>query len=988
MSIADDLERSKVRFSMTLHPVRQRAILVGLLAALAVAFLITLAMLVFGMWLDLTVPLSVGVRRLMLAVTGVCAIASIITLVRQAKRLSSDMELTRQIDDAAESNGTVMAGYDLLSRGVPNQRQNSATNFDPDDDAFSLSLAAIAADQAEQVCQTVDPVQVVSARKAKYWWRNAGIACLGLLVVAAIVPRLAWTQAQRILIPMESQLPYSPTSIGVEPGDTEVLFGSDLEILASIKGPRVEDLELVLRYDDDSEDSLPLLAETEDRWRTYLTRVTRAADYFIRADGARSETYRLDVRMTPEFESVLSVVTPPAYTKRSRYEGPIPDGGFQGLVGTRVDLEVVSNRPLKNGSIQIEIGETRSEVLMTVAKASSKENALEASRTVQGGFEITQDARFQITLTDVDGTPSSESVEGTITVIPDHKPVIRLIQPKPISLATPDVPLPIVIAAEDDYGLSRLELFRGLNQSPEIGAAIELESDAARAKVTTSLPLAAYGLEPGDEITLFARVEDNDPAGAKGAESPVATVRIISHQQLAELELSRRGMEAVLSKQRQAQRQLAKLQQQLAEFKQKLDEALQAQQDAQQSQAAGDADAQQKQAAADQALQEALKQMAEAQQAVAETAESMEKSAQVELPVDIDKGMNEQLSEMSEKLGEMARRMQELQEKLQSGQQLSEQEQQELDDLMQQLDQMKQQHQEAAMNPTERMSKILPLAADQQRFSQLARRQRSLADRLDALQAADMSEPAVKRRADELRREEQQLQVALSQLLEDIESHVKQLPDDPELDKLRQTATDFVDDVRASQADPTMSETQQELLADQPSKASEKANKAAEILESFLSRCDSMGGEACQNCEASFNPSAGGAKPGNSVQQLLSQMGLGQGQSGMKPGAGQGRSQGTGPGGGYSLPQNTLDNIGVYGGLPIQESTPRRGDGEKSDGGFATYEQGGAADASKGGNQSSGEASSRGDSGAVVPSVYQKQVSDYFRQLAEELGDL
>ena len=32
------------------------------------------------------------------------------------------------------------------------------------------------------------------------------------------------------------------------------------------------------------------------------------------------------------------------------------------------------------------------------------------------------------------------------------------------------------------------------------------------------LPLSAYGLRPGDVIKLFARVEDNDPAGAKGSE--------------------------------------------------------------------------------------------------------------------------------------------------------------------------------------------------------------------------------------------------------------------------------------------------------------------------------------------------------------------------------------------------------------------------------------------------------------------------------------
>ncbi|MCA9138491.1 MAG: hypothetical protein KDB00_17085 [Planctomycetales bacterium] len=980
MSVADDLERTKVRFAMTLHPVRQRAIMIGLFAALAVGFLVMLAMLVFGMWLDLTVPLPVGLRRVMLGLTALSASASVIALLWHAKRHTTDHAMAGQIDEAVGADGRVMAGFDLVDRGIPSASRSVTNDHDA---AVCLSLAALAADQATQVCQNIDPVDVVSSQKAKYWWRNAAIAVLGVAIIAAFVPRMAWTQAQRMLIPMESQLPYSPTTLLVEPGDTEVLFGSDLEVFATIQGPTVDDLELVMTFDDQTEETLPLLAETDVRWRTYLTRVTRPANYFVKADGARSEMHRIDVRMTPEIKSVRCVITPPQYTKQSPYEGPIPDHGFQGLVGTKVEIELTSNRPLKHGTLSLEFQDKKESVELQVDSGESSDNSTESLQTVRGGFTLSQNGHFHLSLTDIDGTASNDFIEGAITLLTDQKPVIRLLQPKAISLATPNIPLPIVIAAEDDFGLTRLELFRGLNQSPEIAAPIELEDDSANLKISTSLPLSAYGLEPGDEITIFARVEDNDPAGAKGAESPVATVRIISPQQLAELELSRRGMEAVLSKQRQAQRQMEQLQEQLNEAKKKLEEALEAQQAADQSNKAGSPDASEKQSAADQAMQEAAKQLASAQKSMEETADAMRQSAAMELPVDIDKGMNEQLSEMADKLQKMAQRMSELQEKMESGQKLSAEEQEELKDLMQQLDEMKQQHQDSAMNPTERMSKILPLAADQQRFTQLARRQRSLADRLDALQSSDLSSPETKRRADELRREEQQLQVALSQLLEDIESHVKQLPDDPELDKLRQTATDFVDDVRASQADPAMTETQKELLGDQPVPASQQATKAAEILESFLSQCDSMGGQACKNCEASFNPSAGGAKPGNSISQLLKQMGLGEGQSGMKPGPGMGMA----PGDGYSMPQNTPDNIGVYGGLPIQESKPSRGNGPQTDGGVATYDQGGTANGTSGGNAAAADAAARGDSGAVVPGVYQKQVSDYFRGLAEELGD-
>ena len=990
MSTADDLERTKVRFSMALLPVRQRAILVGLLSALAIALLVIMGMLFFGMWLDLTIPLPVGFRRLILLLTAAAAIASIVLLVLHARRVASEHELARKVDEAAGADGEVMSGFDLLNHGIPSEN-NTGKQHRAADDNLSVSLAALAADQAQQFCEQVDPAEVISTQSAKVWWRNAGIAALVILLIGVMVPRMAWTQAQRILIPMESQLPYSPTALLVEPGDTEVLFGNDLEISATIEGPLVEDLELVLKFDDESQETLPLLAETDERWKTYLTRVTRPADYYVRAEGTRSSTHRLDVRMTPAIKSVRCAVTPPPYTRRAKYEGPIPESGFQGLAGTKVEISMKSNRPLSRGTLEIDDGENQKTITLNPKASAGDSDETLPSQTVEGSFVIEKNGRFRLSLTDIDEIPSLETIEGNITVIADQKPVIKLLQPKPISLATPNIPLPIVIAAEDDYGLTRLELFRGLNQSPEMPTPLELKSNDASVRIKTSLPLSAYGLEPGDEITLFARVEDNDPAGAKGAESPVATVRIISQQQLAELELSRRGMEALLSKQRAAQRRMENLRKQLADAKQKLDEAMKAKQEADASAQMGDPDAAEKQAAAEKAMQDAAEQLASAQKATAETAEAMRQSAAVELPVDLDKDLNEQLSQMAEKMEQMADRMQELQEKVAAGEQLSTDEQKELDELMQQFDQMQKQHEESAMNPTERMSKILPLTADQQRFSQLARRQRSLSDRLDALKSADSSDAATRRRADDLRREEQQLQVALSQLLEDIEAHANQLPDDPELDNLRQTAKEFVENVRASQADPAMTQTQQDLLADQTNTACQQAGKAADILESFLSECNSMGNQACQNCNASFSPSAGGPKPGNSISQLLQQMGLGEGQTGMRPGMGQRPGQqGSGPmgEGGYSMPQNTMENIGVYGGLPTQEPPPRQGNGDDSEGGFATYEQGGRSEGSRGGSSDTEDASARGDAGAVVPSVYQKQVSDYFRQLAEELGDL
>ena len=972
MSTAD-LQQARMRIERALHPFRQRAILVGLIAAIAIGLLVIISTLLIGMWVDLTVPMSVGLRRCVVPLAAIAAISFIVSLMRRMKQNTNESAMAERVDEFSDSGGRVMTGYDLVC-----DLSNEAA-------PLSQGLALMAAEQAEDVCVNIDEETAIPTDNARYWWKVVGATALGLCLFAFFVPRLAWTQVQRILIPMETQLPYSSTTIEVQPGDTEVLFGNDLEVEAKVVGPLVEDLELVFEYDEESTETLPMLAESDRNWRTFVTRVTKPARYHVRGGTARSHWHELKVKMTPQINSVTCKITPPSYTRRGVYEGPIPQDGISGLAGTEVILRATSNRPLSAGKLVLKIRDQQTVTMKPIA--DSELNA------VQGKFTLSQPGEFNVSVIDVDEIESTDSVSSVIRILPDHSPVVRLLQPKPISLATPDVNLPIVVAAEDDYGISRVELFRGLNGSSPIGKRITLESVESDQRIGTSLPLPTYGLKPGDEITLFARVEDNDPSGAKGAESPIATVRIISKEQLAEITMAKQGMNAILNKQRQVQRMLADL-------KEKMQAAADAQNAAQKAadkaqaaaeKAAADSSPESKNAAesaakaAQQAQRAAAKAMQEATEATRKSAESMQNLASHQLPVDVDEGLSEKMQELADKLSKAAERLAELTEKMNSGQPLSESEEQEVEDLRKQFSAAKEEHQQQSMQPTEKLAKTFPLAADEKRFAQLARQQRNLAQRLNALETANQSDPATQRRADELRREQQQLQVALSQVLEDIESHAKQLPkDNPEFDKLRKTAQEFVKQVRASQADPTMTSAQEELLNEDSQKAAQQAANAANILEGFLSQCQSMGNSACKNCQASFNPSAGCPNLGNSIQQMLNRMGLGEGQSpGMKPGMGPGMA----PGGGYSMPQNTAENIGLYGGLPTEMATPRSGNGEKSDGGIASYSEGGSASAT-GGGEMTAEGSTRGDATATVPSVYKEQVAEYFRKIAEELGDL
>src|SRR5206468_908828 len=102
--------------------------------------------------------------------------------------------------------------------------------------------------------------------------------------------------------------------------------------------------------------------------------------------------------------------------------------------------------------------------------------------------------------------------------------------------------------------------FRSRNESAATTTDISLP-DIAPTRFTSTTPLALSQLQasPGDVVELFARAEDNDPAGAKGAESPVVTIRIISQSQLDQMLLKRDGIEALQAKYAEAERRMEKL---------------------------------------------------------------------------------------------------------------------------------------------------------------------------------------------------------------------------------------------------------------------------------------------------------------------------------------------------------------------------------------------------------------------------------------------
>ena len=684
-------------------------------------------------------------------------------------------------------------------------------------------------------------------------------------VAAVCLPGLVQTQWSRFFRPFNDVPPYSPTKFEVTPGNVEVIYGKELEIRAKTIGPPVEQAELVIDNGRGQEQPLPMFPEPGGAWRTVLSKITEPAEYFVHANRAWSEKYRIRVITLPRIESVRLRITSPAYANRPPYDGPMPKEGVAGLPGTKVQVYIRSNRPLRGGKMEITGRGKKADIAMNPAVSGGQEAV--------GEFEITSDGKFECRVIDADGQTSEESFSGGITLLADERPFIRLTQPPKMSLATPNALLPVALSAEDDCGITRLELFRNLNESRFLPKAVKMPSRPPRRDdATFQLPLARYGLQPGDVIKLFGRVEDNDPAGAKGAESTVATVRIISEEEFEQMMVTQKGIEALMSKYQAAQRRLEKMANEIEDLQNKI----------------------KKQPPGDTVSEETREELRRIELQMLEQAEAIDKLSKQKLPFDADSNFTPQLDEMIQLTDEMAKELKKLEElKGMHNEKLAG----ELGKMADQLSARRKSFNELVSMPLEKLEAVFRLMVDEQRFIALAQWQRDLAERLSSLKGRDGEDnPTLKARLREMEQEQRQIREELGTFLSDIDDHVQRLPNDADMDELRQSAAQFVKDVRGSGAAEAMTEAESALMEFAATRGYEKAKKAADILEKFIKKCDGN----CPlegNCQGHifFQPTLGGGL-GNTLGQLLGGMGAGNG-----PGMGMGG----------------FGSIGLYGGLPI-----------------------------------------------------------------------
>ena len=818
--------------------------------ALAAGGLVALA------WLDLLVELPPLLRATGLAaVIGGCA-ACYIRNRLALRRSAAPPVVARDVDKLAESAGQVAAGLDLTE--LPD-------GLSP----LTVALADMAVRKSAEIAGSCPEEKVEPLSRAASALRSFMGTALALVLFAVLWPRVFHTQLLRLADPWGDHPPYTRLVFHIKPGDTTVTYGKGLTIEATVEGLPAERLDLGLREQDGSKQEIPMFEERDGGWRAQLTDVTAPLTYWVRAPKGRSRSYTIGIIYTPQIERVAMRLSPPLYTNLPPTEGPLPQGGISGLRGTQVSLTAHSNRPLSGGELRLSLVSGEKTVLNGKVSDANKKSA-------SWEFTIEQPGELSLSVKDERGERSAAEIKAPILVLKDERPLVRIIEPKPESFATPDIALPVVLEAEDDYGISTLSVFRSLNGSRHLPDRLMTPlPPAPRLRRTSQLLLKDYGLTPGDVISLFGRVEDSDPGGAKGHESSVVRVTIISREDFEKMARARKTIGDFESKYFEAARRLETLRA-MAEELSKASEA-------------------EKSDAVSPQMQEKLRQFAEA---LKDAAANTEKAANEEPLYALDEDLAKPLHELVEGLKAAAGEA----EKAASAASPT-QMREGLAAAGTKLGWQTEQYQQQVQGPLERFAKAFALLELQEKYIALAQQERELADRMSELKGREgAADPSARARMRDLQDEQTAALEELQALLRDIRYRAAELTDEEDFKKLRWTAMDFADAVEASRAVPAMMELDSALQDFRGSDALARSTEAAEVLESFIGRCKGGAEGSKDVCDLAFGPSLS-ESAALTAEQLLQGSGLGMG----------GRFGGGAGASGYSMRSATMRNVGLYG---------------------------------------------------------------------------
>ena len=478
---------SSVRFRW-----RMKVALQGLAIVLAVGIVVFLVS-TFGMDKLRFTPGAVLVFR---ALTYVLVLGAIVRfLVLPLSKGVSDRRVALYIEEREPSlQASLISAIDSRE-----DRDAGSANLSP---ALAEKLVQSAADRCRDIHfgREIDHPALRRSSGAL-----AGVAAAGVLLLVAN-PAFVRHGAPFLLFPWSGTPSENPYAIDVLPGDTLVPRGADLRVKAELLGFDAEEVTIAVKRgggeDGEWERWAMAVGSEAGAYEIFIFELNEATDYSVEASGVRSRVFHVEVADLPYVARVDLEYRFPAYTGL-RPQIQEDRGDIAALRGTRVTLEITPTMTVTRGMIVIDGGDS-------IALDLREDGNLSGTLTVE------REGLYRILLEGFDGRMVVGSPNYFIDALDDQPPSIRFEKPGRDIKVTPIEEVLVEVGAEDDYGLRTLQLIYSVNGNPE--DTLDLFDGARRTKemsATYTFYLEELSLEPGDLISYYAQVTDNNRVGGR-----------------------------------------------------------------------------------------------------------------------------------------------------------------------------------------------------------------------------------------------------------------------------------------------------------------------------------------------------------------------------------------------------------------------------------------------------------------------------------------
>lgn len=390
----------------------------------------------------------------------------------------------------------------------------------------------------------------------------------GLLAVVALLCFYALFSPKEIWPSLSAAMSFSPqrefatqTQINsVTPGNTEVLSGSQLEIIVDLRGEVPDKVILYYTSSDQGRVNEPVtLRSMDDTLKRYQGVIVG-----VNGRGIRQElAYHVEAGDAVSDEFQVKVIQPPSATIHSvRYEYPQymnlapvqqPGGAIDAWEGTKVTVDATTNMPITSFEVLFSDEEDSASLLeeFQIEKTIEK-NSITASWKLKLRADGSFPHFYQIKCRNKAGQTTLSPTVYPLLIRPDLSPEITLLSPKQDLKLPANGTVPISVVAEDpDFKIRYLNLRVDKEQIRILDKTI-FEGAQQSVGLNHDFALEPLRLTPGDTIYFWVEARDNKHPSGNRKNTPKIKIDILEpvSKEEAQKQLQEQKQESAQQKQK------------------------------------------------------------------------------------------------------------------------------------------------------------------------------------------------------------------------------------------------------------------------------------------------------------------------------------------------------------------------------------------------------------------------------------------------------